>query len=363
MNSLPLFRRGRSRSAALLLAALAASTAVLVGCGSDDAPSNAVASTAVLPTTIPAGTKLVIADQQERIQTLLRSSGELDKLPFKYEFANFTGGPAILEAFRAGSADVAGVGDTPPIQALLAGQDVPIITATQSDPNNVSLAVAPGVKVEKVSELKGKKIAYAEGTAQQAIVLRALAKANLKTSDVELVRLQLADFNDAVRTGQVDVAPLNEPRLTRFLKTPGSSTVPVSESDGTGTGLSFVYARREAIQDEAKAAALQAFVAAYIRAVHWSDVHPDQWVQKYYVESQKISPEDGKRIVDSLGKWAFPHLDDALVARQQATIDVIAKAGQLPKKIKATDGFDLRFDGVVTKTVNEIGATFQREKS
>ncbi|KAA0019000.1 ABC transporter substrate-binding protein [Antrihabitans cavernicola] len=336
---------------------------MLTGCSNDSTPDNAISSSAALPTAIPAGTKLVIADQQERIQTLLRASGELDRLPFAYEFANFVGGPSILEAFRAGSADVAGVGDVPPIQALLAGQDVPIIAAAQSDPNNTPLAVAPGQKVEKLADLKGKKIAYAEGTAQQAIVLRALAKANLKTSDVELVRLQLADFNDAVRTGQVDVAPLNEPRLTRFLKTPGSSTVPISETDGTGSGLSFVYARREAIQDPGKAAALQAFDAAYIRAVHWSDTHPDEWVQKYYVDSQKISAEDGKRIVASLGNWAFPHLDDALVARQQATIDVLDKEGQLPKKIKATDGFDLRFDAMVTKTVNEIGATFDREKS
>ena len=355
-------RRRRGRATALLLAVTAASL-LLTACGSDDSPSNAGASDAPLPTNIPAGTKLVIADQQERIQTLLRGSGELDKLPFEYEFANFVGGPSVLEAFRAGSADVSGVGDVPPIQALAAGQDVPIIAATQSDPNNIVLATAPGAKVGKLADLKGKKIAYAEGTAQQAVVLRALDKAGLNTSDVELVRLQLADFNDAVRTGQVDVAPLNEPRLTRLLKTPGTSTVPVQETNGTGSGLSFIYARRAAIQDNGKAAALQAFVAAYIRAVHWSNTHPDAWVQKYYVESQKISPDDGKRIVDSLGKWAFPHLNDALVARQQATIDVIDKAGQLPKKkIKATDGFDLRFDGVITKTVNEIGADFEREK-
>ena len=355
--------RRMSRSTAAVLVALAASSAVLTGCNSTDTPDNAVASTAPLPTEIPAGTKLVIADQQERIQTLLRASGELDKLPFGHEFANFVGGPAVLEAFRAGSADVSWVGDTPPIQAQLAGQDVPIIAASQYDPNSTRFGVAPGQKIEKLSDLKGKKIAYAEGTAQQALVLRALTKAGLKTDDVELVRLQLGEFNDATRTGQVDVAPLPEPRLTRLLKTPGTSTIPVSESDGTGTGLNFIYARREAIQDPGKAGALQALVAAYIRAVHWADTHPADWIQKYYVENQKVSPEDGKRIVDSFGVWAFPHLDDALVAQQQATIDVIDEQGQLPKKIKAADAIDRRFDGVITKTVNEVGAKFERTDS
>ena len=52
---------------------------------------------------------MVIADQSESLQSALRISGELDKLPFQYQFANFVGGPAILEAFRAGAADVAPV--------------------------------------------------------------------------------------------------------------------------------------------------------------------------------------------------------------------------------------------------------------
>ena len=42
----------------------------------------------------------MVADQSERLQSVLRLSGELDKLPFKIEFANFVGGPAILEAFE-----------------------------------------------------------------------------------------------------------------------------------------------------------------------------------------------------------------------------------------------------------------------
>ena len=49
----------------------------------------------------------MIADQAEAQQVALRASGELERLPFTAEFANFTGGPAILEAFRAGAADVA----------------------------------------------------------------------------------------------------------------------------------------------------------------------------------------------------------------------------------------------------------------
>jgi sulfonate transport system substrate-binding protein len=321
---------------------------------------------APIPTDVPPGTTLVIADQQEAQQVALRASGELDKLPFTAEFANFTGGPAILEAFRAGAADVASVGDTPPIQALVAGEDVPIILGRHTDPSSTQLAVAPGVGARTLAELRGKKIAYAEGTAQQVIVLRALEKAGLTTADVELVRLQLGEFNDAVRTGQVDIAPLNEPRLTRFRTEAaprGGGVIDPTQTADISTGLNYLYARREALEDPAKAAALRAYVEHYVRSQQWINQHQDEWIRTYYVENQGVSAEDGRRIVDSLGQITFPRLDDVLVQRQQETIDVIDRAGELPRKVRAADGFDLRFTDVVADAVPAAGASFEPERA
>ncbi|MET8873913.1 ABC transporter substrate-binding protein [Nocardia sp. NPDC004604] len=345
------------RTTASLLAVAAVASLGLTGCASDDKPvGNA---NAPLPTEIPAGTKLVVGDQSERLKAVLQFSGELDKLPFKVEFANFVGGPAILEAFRAGAADVATVGDVPPIHALVAGQDVPIVAASQTSASALKLAVAPGKTVTTLADLKGKKIAYAEGTAQQAAVLRALARAGLKPSDVQLVRLQLAEFLDAVRTGQVDIAPLVEPNVTRLLRTQGASLIPDSETTGIYGGLAYLYARRATVTDPAKAAATRALAAAYVRAFQWANTHQDEWARKYYIESQKVSADDAKRIVDSLGTYTFPHLDQQLVDRQQGTIDAIDQAGELPKKVHAADGFDLRFDAVITQAVAESGASFE----
>ena len=347
----------RGRTIAALLAAVTVASLGVTGCASDDKPVGK--TDAPLPTEIPAGTKLVLADQQERFKSVLQFSGELDKLPFKVEFANFIGGPAILEAFRAGAADVATVGDVPPIHAQVAGQDVPIVAAYQSSPNALKLAVAPGKTATTLADLKGKKIAYAEGTAQQAAVLRAIAKAGLKPTDVQLVRLQLAEFLDAVRTGQVDIAPLAEPNVTRLLRTPGASLIPDSETTGIYGGVGYLYARRAAVTDPAKAAATRAVVAAYIRAYQWVNTHQEEWARKYYVENQKVSADDAKRIVDSFGTYTFPHLDQQLIDRQQGTIDAIDNAGELPKKVRAADDFDLRFDAVITQAVTESGAAFE----
>lgn len=347
------------RTAAALLAVATAATLGLTGCASNDDAVGPDTADTPLPAEVPAGTKLVVADQSQALQTILKISGEQDKLPFQIEYANFTGGPAILEAFRAGAADAAIVGDVPPIHAQAAGQDVPIIAAYQASGLAIRLATAPGKQVNTLADLKGKKIAYAEGTAQQAVVLRALTRAGLKTDDVQLIRLQLAEFLDAARTGQVDVAPLSEPTLSRLLRTPGTSVVPEAASEGIYPGLAYLYARRAVVRDPAKAAASRALAAAFVRAYQWSNTHPDELVQKYYVDSQKLTAEEGKRIFDARGTLTFPHLDQRLIDRQQATVDAIAATGQLPKKVRAADGFDLRFDAAVTQAVAESGAAHE----
>jgi sulfonate transport system substrate-binding protein len=88
-----------------------------------------------------------------------------------------------------------------------------------------------------------------------------------------------------VRSGAVDVAPLNEPRLTRFIdQTSGRGTaLPVAETDGTSTGLSYLYARRAALEDPGKAAAIRSFVQHWVAAEHWVNNNQSTWIDRYYV--------------------------------------------------------------------------------
>ncbi|WP_238558930.1 ABC transporter substrate-binding protein [Rhodococcus rhodnii] len=243
----------------VLVGLACAAALVVTGCSqSATAAGPTLAPDAEIPTEIPAGTTLVVADQSEAQQYSLRASGELDALPFDVEFANFTGGPEVLESFRAGATDVGIVGDVPPIHAAASGQDVPIVAAFQKSKHTYSLATAPGADVRTPDDLRGKRIAYAEGTAQQVVVLRSLGLAGLGPSDVELVRLRLGEFSDALVAGQVDVAPLAEPRLTRYLDdTAAAGGSAIHDLDGISEGLSYLYAPRRTVEDAHTAAALR----------------------------------------------------------------------------------------------------------
>lgn len=307
-----------------------------------------------LPTRIPAGTKLVVADQNEALQTLIRASGVQARLSSTVTYANFLGGPAILEAFRAGALDLATVGNTPPIQAHAAGEKIPIVVARVSSETDYFLAVRPGLKINSLEELKGKSIAYGEGTGRQPFVLNALKLAGLTRKDVKLVPLRAADFPDAIRTGQVDVAALNEPHFSRYLADfadRGASALPKQQNDRLPKSLTYLYASKKALDDPAKAAAIREFVAGWIDASRWSNNNVDAWVDAYYVKRQNLKPEDGRKIVASEGTYQFPLLA-SLIAKQQSLIDVIHEAGDLPKRLDAREEFDLRFDDVISTKTN-----------
>lgn len=322
---------------------LAASLAVL-------GPVSALAQAApALPKDIPNGTRLVVADQNEALQTLIQASGEQAKLSSTVTYANFLGGPAILEAFRAGALDLATVGNTPPIQAHAAGERIPIVAARTSSETDYSLAVRPGLKINSLEDLRGKSIAYGEGTGRQPFVLNALKLAGLTRKDVKLVPLRAADFPDAVRSGQVDVAALNEPHYSRYLADfadRGASGLPKEQNDRLPKSLTYLYASQKALDDPAKAAAIREFVLAWIKASRWSQQQPQAWIDAYYVRRQRLRPEDARRIVESEGQYEFPSLS-SLIPVQQGLIDVIYDAGDLPRRLDARAEFDLRFDAVI----------------
>lgn len=327
---------------AVLLAPLLGSTSV------------GVIAQEALPKQIPAGTKLVVADQNEALQTLIRASGVQAKLSSAVTYANFLGGPAILEAFRAGALDLATVGNTPPIQAHAAGERIPIVAARVSSETDYFLAVRPGLRINSLEELKGKSIAYGEGTGRQPFVLNALKLAGLTRKDVKLVPLRAADFPDAIRTGQVDVAALNEPHFSRYLADfadRGASALPKEQNDRLPKSLTYLYASKKALDDPGKAAAIREFVAGWIDASRWSHKNVDAWVDAYYVKRQNLKPADGRKIVESEGDFQFPLLA-SLIAKQQSLIDVIHEAGDLPKRLDAREEFDLRFDEVITAKTN-----------
>jgi sulfonate transport system substrate-binding protein len=328
---------------------LAAGLAIaLAGCGADDKGPH-LSLTAAVPDKVPDGTVLRVGDPMT--QTTLEASGLDDELGIDVQWANISGGPKTLEAFRADAIDVGAVADIPPLFAQWTGTDIKIVAArTTVEPlthPTYELGIAPGADVSDLGDLAGKKIAYSPGQAQGALVLRVLKKEGLTQDDVDLVEMTSVDdsFVNALGSGQVDVAPLGQALVKSYLakyRSDGGSTISPGVRDDAWT----LYAPTDVLQDADKAAALKKYVAVWARVQQWISTHPEEFAEAYYVDHEGLSEEDARYVVKALGTFEVPTSWDDVIARHQETADLLAKE-QGHDHLNVASLYDRRFEKAI----------------
>ncbi|GLZ80659.1 sulfonate ABC transporter periplasmic sulfonate-binding protein SsuA [Actinorhabdospora filicis] len=330
------------------LLGLALAVTALAGCAAQKNEGPTLALDAPLPASVTEGTKLVIGDPATKIA--LQLSGELDKFSFPIEWANISGGPQTLEAFRADALDIGAVAEIPAIHATWTNLPVKIVASKfRQDPLAhpvYRLGVAPGVTVSTLADLRGKKIAFSPGQAQGALILRVLKKAGLTKDDVQLIELPSTGdvYPNALAAKQVDVAPIGGVAVPRYLAKYGKDGATAIDH-GLRDDPSHLYVRTETLEDPGKAAAIAEYVKAWGRATKWVYEHPQEWIQGYYVADQHISKEDGEYLVQNAGQPDVPADWSDVIARHQETIDLLAAHTGNPV-FKSENLFDRRFEKI-----------------
>ncbi|GAA0433517.1 sulfonate ABC transporter periplasmic sulfonate-binding protein SsuA [Actinoplanes capillaceus] len=331
-----------------LLAVLATVLATGAACASEEAATKLELS-AALPDKVPSGTTLRIGDPQ--IQAILGASGldkELSDAGVTTEWANISGGPQSIQAFRADKLDCSSVADIPSLFAAWTGTSTKIVfQAVTLDPLDhpiYKLGVAPGVNVASLADLRGKRIAYSAGQAQGALVLRVLQKAGLSQKDVQLIELTSTgdSYVTALGTKAVDVAPIGAQNIKLYeAKYPGATSINTGIRDDAST----LYCLTAAVEDADKAAALRAYVAVRTKALLWANDHPDEFAKAYYQDSQKLNEADAKAVVEINGDKGIPASWDNAIKRLQETADLLATE-QKHDKLDVTTLVDRRFEKV-----------------
>jgi len=329
-----------------LLAVVASGLLMLTSCaGESEGPR--LSPAAAIPEQAPEGTVLRIGDPMTEVA--LEESGLIEELDgIDIEFANLSGGPETLEAFRGDALDAGSVADIPPLFAQWTGTEVGIVAVRETikplDHPVYEMGVAPGVDATELADLEGKRIAYSPGQAQGALVLRALNKAGLSKDDVELVEMQSVDdsFVNALAGKQVDVAPLSGTLLRSYLakyERDGASSFRAGIRDDAWT----LYAPVETLRDAHKAAALREYVSLWPEVVQWINEHPDEFAQAYYMEHEGLTRPDADYLVRALGKYRVPSDWGGFMKRHQATADLLAEE-QGHEKLDIEDIYDVRYE-------------------
>lgn len=155
---------------------------------------------------------------------------EFDKDGITFEFSKFTSGPPLIEAMTAGKVDFGQVGDQPAVLARANNVDVKAIAAYGTSEKNDALLATTKSGINKIADLKGKKVGVTIGSVGQQLLYIYLKSVGLKITDIEQINLQPADIKSSLLSNQIDAAVTWEPNVTQLITTGTVKQI----ADGTG---------------------------------------------------------------------------------------------------------------------------------
>jgi sulfonate transport system substrate-binding protein len=343
---------------------LALSGVLLAACGDDSstkaAPTTTTAaapgvtaapaatdSATAAPVNIPAGTTLRIGDQLDGIKTELKIGGQDQNFPYKVEYSAFVGGPPMLQAFQAGAIDLGTVASTPLIFAQAGKQKISAVAGWTTKSSTFTLVTSPGnTSINGWADLKGKKVAYQQGTLFESVLLEGLDSVGLKLSDVKGVNLPYSQISATLQGGAADAGILSEPVLSAY-----EVANPTAREIAKGTTVTdrgtYLIAAASAVNDPGKSAALADFITRLVKAYAATNANPELNVQATYVAKYKLSAERGDAIAKAIGPVTFIQLPADIVPAQQKLADLFLKAGEIPATIDVSGEFDGKYNAVV----------------
>lgn len=270
-----------------------------------------------------------IAQKEGFIEEELRNEG------YAPEYLNFTqSGPAINEAFSAGSIDLAEYGDLPAYTAITQGVGIKAI-ANANSRFGFGIMVGNDSGLDKVEDLKGKKVVVGFGTVMHNYLLKALTRAGVSPSDVELVN-SVTDGPSMIASGQADAYSEALVGLYPVEKKGVGKIIATSREDPSLSSAVLLYGRTDYLSKNRAVgvAMLKAFKRAYEIALNdpekaRNDLVTDRLsadlASKLYEDSdfKAFNPEIGDEVRGKFEAVAKFELDNKLISKTVSVDDVV----------------------------------------
>jgi sulfonate transport system substrate-binding protein len=331
-------------AAALASATLLTALTIAGGAG---AASFSTRSTRHEGAAIPTGTVLRVGEQLKNLSTVLALGHQDQNLPYEVQYSEFVGGPPMLQAFEGGSLDVGFIQSTPLIFAQAAGQHVAAVAGWASSGSAYALVSAPGEHaIKSWAGLRGKRVAFQEGTALESALLEGLHSAGLSLQDITPVNLPTTQLAAALQGGSADAAIEVEPLLSAYLQSNPTARV-IARPAAVTEKSEFIVATSSALANKAVSAALADYITRLIKAYQYLALHPQGVIQTIYEGEYGLKPARAAAVASLVGASRFFGLPGALLAPQQNLANLYYAAGSIPARISVTQEFDPRFNSVV----------------
>ncbi|MEH1887900.1 MAG: sulfonate ABC transporter substrate-binding protein [Nostoc sp.] len=266
---------------------------------------------------------------------LLRTKGVLEKRlapeGITVKWTEFQAGPQLLEAMNVGSIDIGPVGESPPIFAQAAGASLTYVVGTAATPASSAILVPQNSQIQKLTDLKGKKVAFQKGSSAHLLLVQALEKAGLKYTDIEPKYLAPADARAAFVKGSVDAWVIWDP----FYAAAQEATKARVLIDGTGINKQGGYylMTRKFVTENPQT--VKAIVEEIQNLEDWSKQNREE-VAKTLAPVLGIDVETMKKATNRRTFGLVP-IDDNLINLQQGVADTYYKLKLIPKEVNVKD--------------------------
>ena len=302
--------------------------AVVAGCGSAPATPSAPAKPAAAnPKSISltyVKAPLNVPSIVEKKLGLLEKEFAKDKIAVQYP--EITVGSKQTEAMAAGSLDFAhALGGTSAILAAANGVDLKIIAIYSRAPK-AFVVLTKGDKIQKVSDLKGKKVAGPKGTILHQLILAALAKEGLKPDDIQFISMDLPSSAAALMNGSVDAALSAGPDAIRAEKA-GARVLTTGEGLVEATIVTAV--RGEFLQKHPDL--VKRFLKTHTAAIEHMRSKPDEVLAMTAAETGL--PAETVKLMLPLYDFS-PTIKPSDIAELKRTQDFLLQNGMLKKSIE-----------------------------
>jgi len=271
--------------------------------------------------------------------TILKARGTLEErlkpLGWTIKWIEFPAGPQLLEGLNVGAIEFGTTGEAPPIFAQAANANLVYVANEPASPAAEAIVVPKGSPLKSVSELKGKKVALNKGSNVHYLLVKALEKAGLKYSDIQVVFLPPADARAAFERGAVDAWVIWDPFLAAAEKQLDARVL--SDGKGLVDNHQFFLAARPFAEKNSKI--LATIVDELDKNDQWAKQHPQETVKeiapllglapeivhlaasRFSYGIRPISP----KIVDAQQKIANTFFDLKLIPQPIQIKDALAK--------------------------------------
>ena len=265
------------------------------------------------------------------------------------EVINFNTDADINAALAAGQLDAGNIATHTAMNFIAAG--LPIKVVALLDVSKTADAMISDGSVTDIAGLKGKQVAYEEGTTSDILLNYALSQNGMTIADIQKVPMPASDAGAALIAGQVPVAVTYEPYLTLAMQE--NDKVKMIYSAGENPGLiSDVFVVREEFLKE-KPGQVVALLKAWDKAL--ADYRADTAGGRAIIsEAVGASPEELATAFDGVVYYSIEEnkteLAGDFTTKVIPEVEAAAKnAGILQQDVDLSSAIDGRFVDAATQ--------------